>query len=579
MAQPNSLSQNYPTTAPNRSFNDFTQLEQQVRDVDQREGYSKAEIDAMMADKADVGDSYTKSEDDTLLSAKANADDLQQEVLARGDADQQLQTNINAKADTTALTEEANTRQQADTTLQNNIDAKADITALNQETLDRQDADQALQNNIEQKASIQSLSDETDARTNADTAIRNDVNAAIGQLNQAIATKQDILTGDNGIEVTADNKVKAKIDGTTIKVNEQGNLYAPNQGGGGGGGTTYTASNGVKIVGTDIQANIDETLNITADGKLHVVGGGGGGTAQWGDITGTLANQQDLRVALEGKAAVGDSYTKSEDDALLANKANSADVYNKTQTDSLLAAKANVGDSYTKAEEEALLDAKEDASNKVTILNDATDDEYPSAKCVADNLLLCEEVANKVTVIQGSATNNQYPSAKAVKDYADTKSVVSGTHDGTNWTKIDINGIQKDIPSGGGVTLQQVYDLIHPVNEIVFGFQEPSTAGVTATWTDISETYQGRYFKVDSTKAVGTSEAEELPTHEHNIVSSEYTVAGCGSSGWRIGVQFRDGGQIFGDRFYASKTPDTIYKNGGAVRPLTTTIKVWQRTA
>ena len=52
------------------------------------------------------------------------------------------------------------------------------------------------------------------------------------------------------------------------------------------------------------------------------------------------------------------------------------------------------GDSYTKAETDNLLNAKEDKSNKVLeISGSSTNVQYPSAKCVFDNLVNVREVA------------------------------------------------------------------------------------------------------------------------------------------------------------------------------------------
>lgn len=55
--------------------------------------YSKEEIDALLAEKADTGDSYTKTETDTLLAAKADSDDVYTKTAA--------DTLLAGKADTT----------------------------------------------------------------------------------------------------------------------------------------------------------------------------------------------------------------------------------------------------------------------------------------------------------------------------------------------------------------------------------------------------------------------------------------------------------------------------------------------
>lgn len=146
---------------------------------------------------------------------------------------------------------------------------------------------------------------------------------------------------------------------------------------------------------------------------------GGGAAPAWGDITGTLSNQTDLKNALDGKEDAGTAYTKAQTDALLNNKADTYDTYTKDETDVLLSykadssalsshmsntsnphqvskaqvglgnvdntsdlskpistatqtalnGKADVGASYTKAEEDALLAAKASTAQLITGLN------------------------------------------------------------------------------------------------------------------------------------------------------------------------------------------------------------------
>ncbi len=63
------------------------------------------------------------------------------------------------------------------------------------------------------------------------------------------------------------------------------------------------------------------------------------------------------------------------------------------------------------------LNKKEDTANKVTTLDiDSTDEQYPSAKCVYDELVNKEDSSNKITGIYSGCTDTQYPSAKAVYD-------------------------------------------------------------------------------------------------------------------------------------------------------------------
>ena len=99
---------------------------------------------------------------------------------------------------------------------------------------------------------------------------------------------------------------------------------------------------------------------------------GPAGPSEWGVIQGNISDQTDLQNALDAKANVGDSYTKAEDDALLAQKADADSVYTKTETDSLLADKADADDVYTKDDVDDALDLKADSADVYT--KDETDE-------------------------------------------------------------------------------------------------------------------------------------------------------------------------------------------------------------
>lgn len=70
-----------------------------------------------------------------------------------------------------------------------------------------------------------------------------------------------------------------------------------------------------------------------------------------------------FNIDLSEYAKKGDSYTKSEADALLETKANAADVYTSDEVDGLLDAKANADDVYTADEVDGLLADKADAAD------------------------------------------------------------------------------------------------------------------------------------------------------------------------------------------------------------------------
>ena len=93
----------------------------------------------------------------------------------------------------------------------------------------------------------------------------------------------------------------------------------------------------------------------------------------WGNITGALSDQTDLKNALDAKADADDVYSKTDTDMLLSGKADASDVYTKSETDDLLDLKANAADVYTQAELDGIfdgidnaLDTKADASDVYT---------------------------------------------------------------------------------------------------------------------------------------------------------------------------------------------------------------------
>lgn len=56
-------------------------------------------------------------------------------------------------------------------------------------------------------------------------------------------------TGGNGINIDSNNVITTKIDNSTIKINDSGEMYSV---GGGSGGKTYTAGNGIAISSSDV---------------------------------------------------------------------------------------------------------------------------------------------------------------------------------------------------------------------------------------------------------------------------------------------------------------------------------------
>lgn len=179
----------------------------------------------------------------------------------------------------------------------------------------------------------------------------------------------------------------------------------------------------------------------------------------------------EINTALEGKSDVGHThgdiyYTETEVDTLLTAKADKTELPTKTSD------LTNDGDG-TKPflTEHQSITGKEDKSNKVTTISSAsTDDQYPSAKLVYDQLetkadttdipikvseltndsgyLVASDISgkedssNKVTSLSASSTDTQYPSAKAVYDGLAGKAASSHEH-----AISDVTGLQTALDS------------------------------------------------------------------------------------------------------------------------------------
>ena len=176
------------------------------------------------------------------------------------------------------------------------------------------------------------------------------------------------------------------------------------------------------------------TNSITPSG-----GGGSGGDAVWGGITGTLSNQTDLQTALNAKV-------NSTDLSTVATSGSYADLSNKptipTTTDSVTqssTAALTSGGAYTalNGKQDTLtagtgiditnntISVDSETATEVTLATVATTGAY-SDLTGTPNLSGYQVTSNLVTSLSNVSTDVQYPSAKCVYDLVgDVETLIS----------------------------------------------------------------------------------------------------------------------------------------------------------
>lgn len=125
------------------------------------------------------------------------------------------------------------------------------------------------------------------------------------EVDTLLAGKQATLTPGQGIDIT-NNNIAAKIDGTTLGINDAGNIYVKSGGGGGGGGFEPTSA------------------------QLAAMNSGI-----------TQAKREDYDTSLEDVSQLKSDMTQAQSDItdLDTNKADKSDTYTKTEVDTELAKK------------------------------------------------------------------------------------------------------------------------------------------------------------------------------------------------------------------------------------------------
>jgi len=132
-----------------------------------------------------------------------------------------------------------------------------------------------------------------------------------------------------------------------------------------------------------------------------------------------LAGKQDELVAgdnitIEGNVisatggGSGDSYTRAETDALLAEKADADDVYTKSEVDTALAGKADKADTYTKQEVDEALAEKADVTDIPTKTSDLTNDSgFVTGQEVSQTYETKSDATAKETALQNAINGKQ----------------------------------------------------------------------------------------------------------------------------------------------------------------------------
>lgn len=153
------------------------------------------------------------------------------------------------------------------------------------------------------------------------------------EVDTLLANKQDNLTEGIGIDLT-NNVASVKIDGTTLGVNDAGNLYVKSGGGGGGGGFEPTSAQLAAM-----NSGITQAKREDYDQAVEDV------TTLQGDMTQAQSdiqqNADDITTLDTNKADKSTTYTKTEVDTALNLKADKSTTYTKTEVDTELAKKVD----------------------------------------------------------------------------------------------------------------------------------------------------------------------------------------------------------------------------------------------
>ncbi|KAA6401506.1 MAG: hypothetical protein EZS28_002967 [Streblomastix strix] len=373
--------------------------------------YSKSEDDALLLAKADKSTTYTKSEDDALLLLKANVDDVYDKtetfnMVEQGKKD--VGILIENKADRTDLDNyvDLSSAQTISGAKQFGVISATTISKLtkNDASILLAGGGDMLVSSLVNQPQLQEVRDIATGRS------RGYVFNTLAEMNNWMAIPDNVanlVIGDN-LYIVDSQVTDYWWDGTQLRELETQlpdltNVVTTLGTATGNGnaitdlsitGNTITPAKNMTFVNTDYDQNISGSKLFTS--TIHSYG-----------INYQGYDNSSVFLAGGGVRSIADiqsnSYSKSEDDALLllkADKTQLIDAYSKTETNNLLNNKADTGVSYSKSEDDALLLLKADKTQLIDAYSKSEDDALLLLKAdvltTYDKTKIDEMIQNKV---------------------------------------------------------------------------------------------------------------------------------------------------------------------------------------
>ena len=324
--------------------------------------YTKTEVDGKLDLKADKSDTYTKTEiNETAVGLMSDIDVVRANVDIISNETQVLRSDVDTLQDDVENLK----------SVQNVVEVVATKSALNSYDTTKLDIDDKVQVIADETHSGASTiynwngsawqyvgaygtnsytKQETDTKLDlkadkSDTYTKSEVNASLSLK----ADKSDTYT-----KTETNNLLGAKADKTTVEGIDTrvGALETDVE-------DLKSVQNVVDVVATKSALTSYDTSKLEANDKIQVIADESQGGAS------TIYNWTGSAWSFVG-AFGGNSYTKSETDALLDDKADKSTTYTKTEVDTLLSAKANASTTYSKTETDSAIATAESNCNAYT---------------------------------------------------------------------------------------------------------------------------------------------------------------------------------------------------------------------